>query len=204
MFERQVMRKFYQKAKMPTDIPWHRDEPDHFLRDVVRLRNRAGRALDVGCGTGSYAVYLAKQGYDVTGLDLFPRALEMGAERARREGVSVTWVEADLFAWEPAQPFDFVLDSGCLHSLVGGNLARYKRQLLSWLVPGGDYVLGHWGKKHLLDWLPIGPRRRSRGAIERLFAPELKEIQYVEQTITGIPLPFGPTVRGMAFWFTRA
>jgi SAM-dependent methyltransferase len=203
MFDRQVMGNFYRKAKTPKDLPWHRDEPDPWLVNVVEKRNEPGKALDLGCGTGSFSVYLAKQGYDVTGLDLFPRALEMGRERATREGVNVTWVQADLFTWKPQHQFDFILDSGCLHSLVGGNLERYKERLLSWLAPGGDYVLGHWGKKHALDWLPIGPRRRSREQIEKLFSPELQEIQYEQQLMTNVPRPFGPTVLVMAFWFRR-
>jgi SAM-dependent methyltransferase len=203
MFDRQVMGKFYQKARTPKDVPWHRDEPDPFLVDVIKKRSKPGRALDLGCGTGSFSVYLAKQGYDVTGLDLFPRALEMGRERAKSEGVDVNWVQADLFTWRPPQKFDFILDSGCLHSLVGGNSKRYKEQLLSWLAPGGDFVLGHWGKKHALDWLPIGPRRRSREQIEKFFSPELKGVHYEQQLMTDIPRPFGPTILGMGFWFQR-
>ena len=108
-----------------------------------------------------------------------------------------------MFTWKSPEKFDLVLDSGCLHSLVGGSLAAYKRQLLSWLAPGGDYILGHWGKKHAFDWLPIGPRRRSRHQIEKLFAPELKEVEYHQELMTGIPKPFGPTILGMGFWMKR-
>jgi SAM-dependent methyltransferase len=203
MLDRLVMNKFYSRAKTPHDIPWHRDEPDPFLVDVVRTRARPGRALDLGCGTGSFSVYLAQQGYEVTGLDLFPRALEMGQSRAQRESVDVNWVQADLFDWQPPEPFDLVLDSGCLHSLVGGNLPRYKKQLLSWLAPGGDYVLGHWGKKNALDWLPIGPRRRTRESLVHLFSPELREFRAQQVLMTDIPKPFGPTVLGLAIWFKR-
>jgi SAM-dependent methyltransferase len=203
MFDRQVMQKFYNNAKSPKDIPWHRDDPEQFLVDVIKKRGKPGRALDLGCGTGSYSVYMAKQGFDVTGLDMFSKALEMGRARAKAEGVNVKWVQSDLFSWQPPEKFDLILDSGCLHSLVGGNLNRYKVQLLSWLAPGGDYVLGHWGKKHPFDWLPIGPRRRSRAKIESLLTPELKEVHYQQDLMTGVPMPFGPTVLGMGFWFKK-
>jgi SAM-dependent methyltransferase len=204
MFDRQVMAKFYKQAAKPSDVPWHRDEPDEFLVRVLDKRAKKGRALDLGCGTGSYSVYLAKRGYEVTGLDLFPEALAMGRAHADREGVSVWWTQADLFTWRPERPFDLILDSGCLHSLVGGNLERYKQQLLSFLAPGGEVVLGHWGKKHALDWLPIGPRRRSRAQIERLLGPELEIVDYEEQLMTDVPMPFGPTVKAMGFWLRRA
>lgn len=203
MFDKMVMGKFYRNAKTPNDVPWHRDEPDSFLVDVIKKRNKPGRALDLGCGTGSYSVYLAKQGYEVTGLDMFPRALEMGKERAKKEGVEVNWEQADLFTWQPPQKFDFILDSGCLHSLVGGDLAQYKKQIVSWLAPGGEYVLGHWGKKHAFDWLPIGPRRRSREKIERLLTPDLKKTHYEQSLMTGVPKPFGPTIMGMGFVFRK-
>ena len=71
-----------------------------------------------------------------------------------------------------------------------------------WLAPGGDYVLGHWGKLHPLDWRPIGPRRRSARTIERTFAPELR-LRDTEVTDFATPLPFGPTVRGVGYWFRR-
>lgn len=203
MFDKMVMGKFYRNAKTPNDIPWHREEPESFVVEVLKKINKPGRALDIGCGTGSFSVYMAKQGFNVTGLDMFPRALEMGKERAQKENVSVNWVEADLFTWKSQQKFDLILDSGCLHALVGGSLPRYKSQLNSWLAPGGDYVLGHWGKKHALDWLPIGPRRRTHGQILKLLSPELKEIQYEQELMTGIPMPFGPTVMGLGFWFKK-
>jgi hypothetical protein len=73
---------------------------------------------------------------------------------------------------------------------------------LRWLAPDGDYVLEHWGKKHVLDWRPIGPRRRSQATIERIFAPELNLLE-TEVTDFAAPLPFGPTVRGIGYWFRR-
>jgi SAM-dependent methyltransferase len=203
MFDKMVMGKFYRNAKTAQDIPWHREEPENFVINVLKNRNNSGKALDIGCGTGSFSVYLAKLGYEVTGLDMFSRALEMGKARAEKEGVSVNWVEADLFSWRSQQKFDLILDSGCLHALVGGNLHKYKEQLLSWLTPGGDYVLGHWGKKHTFDWLPIGPRRRTHDQIVKLLSPEFREIQFEQELMTGIPMPFGPTIMGMGFWFKK-
>jgi hypothetical protein len=100
----------------------------------------------------------------------------------------------------PARPFELVFDSGCLHSLVGGSPAAYRAKLLEWLAPGGQFVLEHWGKRHALDWRPIGPRRRSQATIEKLFAPELKLLE-TEVTDFAAPLPFGPTVRGIGYRF---
>jgi SAM-dependent methyltransferase len=199
-----VMGKFYRNAAgAPERLPWHREEPSAVLSAAAQARVARGRALDVGCGAGVFSVWLAQRGFQVTGIDLFPEALAMARQRAGRCGVEVEWVCADLFDYAPEQRFGLVFDSGCLHSLVGGNLAAYKRQLLRWLEPGGDFVLEHWGKRHALDWRPIGPRRRSQATIERLFAPELK-LKQSDVTDFETPLPFGPVVRGVGYWLQRS
>jgi SAM-dependent methyltransferase len=109
---------------------------------------------------------------DVTGLDLFPEAIAMAEKRAVDEGVGVSLVYGDLFAYAPQGVFDLVFDSGCLRSLVGGSVTAYREQLLRWLAPGGDFVLEHWGTRHWLDWRPVGPRRRWQSTIQRVFAPD--------------------------------
>jgi len=202
MFIRQMQETFYKKAKSPKDLPWHRDEPDGFIVEAVEAQAKPGRALDLGCGSGVFSVWLAKKGYDVTGLDYVPRAIEMSKERAAAAGVQVNWVNTDLLSWTAPGQFDLIVDSGCLHSLIGGDVCRYKEQLLRWLVPQGDYLLGHFGKRHWLDWRPIGPKRRTREKLVQLFAPELEFVRH-EQSEMAIPLPIGPIVQGHAFWFRR-
>ena len=202
MFIRQMQETFYKKAKSPKDLPWHRDNPDGFIFEAVKARAKPGRALDLGCGSGVFSVWLAKQGYDVTGLDFVRRAIEMSKERAAAASVQVNWVNADLLSWTPPGQFDLIVDSGCLHSLIGGDVYRYREQLLRWLAPRGDYLLGHFGKRHWLDWRPIGPKRRTREKLVELFAPELEVVRH-EQSEMAIPLPIGPIVQGHAFWFRR-
>ncbi|HYK05470.1 MAG TPA: class I SAM-dependent methyltransferase [Thermoanaerobaculia bacterium] len=200
---RMVMRNFYRRAAGdPKRLPWHRDTPPDILAEAVAARNGRGRALDVGCGAGVYTTWLAEQGMEATGLDLFPEALEMARARAAAKNVNVTFVAGDLFAFVPDRPFELVFDSGCLHSLVGGNVREYKRKLLTWLAVEGDYVLGHWGKRHPLDWRPIGPKRRSQAAVEAMFAPELRLLK-ADVTDFAAPMPFGPMVRAVGYWFRR-
>ena len=198
-----VMQKFYrQAAGQPEKLPWHRDEPDALLRRAVEARAARGRALDVGCGAGVFTVWLAQSGMETVGIDLFPEAITMARARADRARVDVELVTADLFTFSAARSFDLVFDSGCLHSLVGGDTRRYREKLLQWLGWGGDYVLAHWGKRHAFDWRPIGPRRRSEEAIRTIFAPAL-ELRETESVDFEAPFPFGPVVRGVGYWFTR-
>lgn len=199
-----VMRKFYRQAAGDAKrLPWHRETPSAPLIAAAAGHGRGERALDVGCGAGVFSIWLAQQGFDVTGIDLFPEAIAMGEQRAQQHAVSVHFLAVDLFAYAPDRKFDLVFDSGCLHSLVGGDLRTYKARLLSWLAPGAEYVLEHWGKRHALDWRPIGPRRRSERTLQRLFAPELSMISAVAEDFP-TPLPFGPVVRGVGYRFRRA
>lgn len=201
---RRVMGRFYARADgRPERLPWHRETPEPILAKAVAARGGRGRALDLGCGAGFFSAWLARQGMDVTAIDLFPEAIEMARTTAAKKGVEVELVCGDLFTFAPERRFDLVLDSGCLHALVGGDVAAYKAQLLRLLAPGGTFVLGHWGKRHALDWRPIGPRRRSEATIHALFAPELvlRERDVVD---FAAPMPFGPTVRGVGYWFERA
>src|SRR5439155_2097835 len=116
---------------------------------------------------------LAKEGFDVTGIDYLPEAIAMAQAAAREQGVAARFVQSDLLSWESDGAFDLVLDSGCLHSLHPSERPAYRKRLLSWLGSAADYVLIHFGKRHPLDWRPIGPRRRRRQQIVNEFQPEL-------------------------------
>jgi cyclopropane fatty-acyl-phospholipid synthase-like methyltransferase len=198
-----VMGKFYRQADGdPTRLPWHRESPSHVLSAAVEGLGAGRRALDLGCGAGVFSVWMAERGLRVTGLDLFPEAIAMARTRAAARGVTVELVTADLADYRPAEQFDLVFDSGCLHSLVGVGVDNYKRKLLEWLQPSGEYVLEHWGKRNWFDWRPIGPRRRSQATIERLLSPELALVTS-EVDDFAAPLPFGPIVRGVGYRFRR-
>jgi len=201
MFEKIVQEMFYRKATVPEELPWHSEEPAALLVKAVSLRKAPGKALDLGCGTGVFSVYLAKQGYEVTGVDFIPKALEMAAKRAQAEKVKITWVLADLLFWKTVDQFDLILDSGCLHTVASRNMHRYKKQLLSWTTPHTDFILAHWGRRYLFDWRPVGPRRRTRQVLARFFSPKFREEAFEQEIMRGVPLPIGPKVLGQCFWF---
>ena len=198
-----VMGKFYREAAGdPARLPWHREKPSHVLASVVELLGSGKRILDVGCGAGVFSVWMAQHGHRVVGLDLFPEAIAMARARAAAENIDVEFVTRDLVDYRPAERFDLVYDSGCLHSLVGVSVHAYKHKLLECIAPNGQYVLEHWGKRNLFDWRPIGPKRRSQATIERIFAPELALITSETEDFDA-PLPFGPVVRGVGYHFRQ-
>jgi SAM-dependent methyltransferase len=84
-------------------------EANQLLVDVVAGFDR-GSALDLGCGQGRNALWLAEQGFSVTGLDLSPVAIEQARARARELGLDTTFEAVDLLTWDPAgQEWDLVV-----------------------------------------------------------------------------------------------
>jgi 2-polyprenyl-3-methyl-5-hydroxy-6-metoxy-1,4-benzoquinol methylase len=82
-------------------------EPNRFLvAEVSGLP--PGRALDVACGAGRNAVWLAERGWSVTGVDFSDVALENARQLAEERGVAVEWVDGDLRNWQPPGEYDLV------------------------------------------------------------------------------------------------
>ncbi len=101
-----------------------------------------GRALDVGCGEGADALWLARQGWEVTALDISAVALERAAGYARDAGLAVRWVHAGLVeAVLPAASFDLV--SAQYPALPRTPDAAAERALLAAVAPGGVLLLVH-------------------------------------------------------------
>lgn len=104
-----------------------------------------GTALELGCGEGADALWLAGHGWTVTAVDLSAAALEVAALHATREGLAdrVTWQQADLTTWHPTQEYDLVT-SAFLHSPFEFPREAILRRAASAVAPGGRLlVVGH-------------------------------------------------------------
>ncbi len=104
-----------------------------------------GAALDLGCGTGTNVIYMARQGRSVTGIDFVPRALALARHKAQAAGVAeqVRFLQADVTHLERLDlpRCSYALDIGCFHSLNPDSRQRYGQGLASILVPGGWFML---------------------------------------------------------------
>lgn len=107
----------------------------------------AGRALDLGCGEGADAIWLAEQGWQVTAADVSRIALQRGAEQAERAGVAdrIDWQRHNLAESFPAGSFDLV-SAQFLHSEVGLPREQVLRAAAAAVAPGGVLLIaGHSG-----------------------------------------------------------
>jgi len=133
-------RWLYRRGKTPWDTQITPPEVMEFIE-----RTPPGRALDLGCGTGTNAVTLARHGWDVTGVDFAPEAIETARRKAARAGVQAAFYVADVTELDMLQgPFDYVLDIGCLFILDQEKRQKYARNLERLTAPGGRYMLYAW------------------------------------------------------------
>jgi len=130
------------------DKPWDTGRPSSELRRLINeLAIAPCRVLEIGCGTGTTAVDLARQGYDVTAVDVAPLAIEAARGRARQEGVRVAFALADLLAplaeqafWDN-RPFPLVFDRGVYHALRRVDLDSLLRTIRDVTAKGGFYIV---------------------------------------------------------------
>ena len=122
------------------DTPWDSGLVSADLRCLTRRISSAGRkAVELGCGSGTNAVFLASSGFETTAVDVSTLAVNMAKQRAESAGVSVNFVCQDLRNWrtEPGS-FDFLFDRACYHCLRREGLgAQYLTAAASILAPGG-------------------------------------------------------------------
>jgi SAM-dependent methyltransferase len=206
--DRRIFERLYARANRAEDLPWHEPEPPALLGQALQARKLPGRALDLGCGAGTYSMWLAERGYSVTAIDFMPQAVRLAGDRARLAGLDMTVAQGDVTAdatrLAHPGPFDVILDVGCLHGLPDALRPAYKRQILSWLAPDGDYILLHFGRRGWWDLWPIGPRRISRASLGNYFGPELEECAWDPKTSRGMPLFMGRSAEIGRYWFKRS
>jgi SAM-dependent methyltransferase len=147
--------------------PWDRDDPVPELVDAVDGME-AGRALDLGCGTGAQAVFLAQRGWEVTAVDVIPRALTAARKRAAAAGVDVDFRKGDVGRLEELGIGDVALafDRGCFHGLPENARDGYARGLTAVTAPGAVLVMMAFQPP-----TPAGlPDGATREELERRFA----------------------------------
>lgn len=130
-------------ADRSRQIPFFADWPDENLAGWLDDRLlTAGRVLELGCGNGRNAVYLASRGYQVDAVDYSQEAIGWARERADSAGVPVSFQRCSVFdATIAAGAYDLVYDSGCFHHLAPHRREDYFDLVSAALKPGGSFGL---------------------------------------------------------------
>lgn len=166
-------------------LPWFSPRPYPWLRHAVEegwFRSGA-RVLDVGCGAGTNALFLARSGYRASGVDIAPGAIEAARNRAARLRLRVDFRVSDALQLPYARgTFGGLLDVGCFHTLPIRLRRAYSRELGRVLRPGGRYVVSWVGRESGQSYGP--PHRPSLEEVAATFEEEFlfRETQFENAT----------------------
>jgi SAM-dependent methyltransferase len=123
--------------------PWDGHPIAQNLQDLAEALP-AGRALDLGCGTGDSSIYLAQHGWKVTGVDYVPTALEKAHAKAAAAKTSVDFVRADVTKLSRegiGADFGLIADNGCLHNMSDGDRDAYVREVSAVAAPDARLLI---------------------------------------------------------------
>ena len=112
--------------------PWDSGVTPPEVVSFIEKNPARGRAFDVGCGTGTNSIFLARHGFTVVGVDYSSKAIATARAKSQRANIAIDFHVADVTHLDSlgvSEPFDFVLDIGCFHGIVPEGRQRYAEQL---------------------------------------------------------------------------
>lgn len=164
-------------------LPWDSGKPDVHLRGVLERHDiNAAKGLEIGCGTGTNLIWLARQGFEMSGLDIAQTAIAKAKAKVAAAGVDSRLFVRDFLRDEvPDAPYRFVYDRGVLHVFDSPDeQARFASRVAALLGPEGIWhsLLGS------TDGPPRdqGPPRRSASEIVTAVEPHFEILELTSTT----------------------
>lgn len=183
-------------------VPWDDPMPPPEIISIADVLP-PGRMLDLGCGYGRVAIYLASRGWLVDAIDFVPQAIETARRRAEDAGVSkrarfhlASAIELDFLI----PYYDLAVDIGCMHSFTEEMMRGYKSHLDRLLAPGGYYILFAHLRSEVSTADEEGPRGIPEAVVMDLFAGEYT-LERMERGVTQVE--DRPPWNSGWFWFRR-
>ncbi len=138
-----LLRAIYDLTYRFSKPGWDTGVPPDELKALVASVDTKGRALDLGCGSGTNAVYLAQHGFATVGVDFSPKAIKLAQEKAKQANAKLDLRVGDVTRRDSLgvqEPFDLVLDVGCFHGLDAAGRTRYAQHLGRLTRPGSKFL----------------------------------------------------------------
>lgn len=125
------------------------DVADQFLEAEIEDLE-PGTALDLGCGSGTNGLKLARRGWSVTGVDWAEHAIKVARQAATAQGLDAAFIVADITEWMPLREFDLVIST---YALPGGDMGRRTLQTaVASLAKGGTLIVAEWDRSMSEVW----------------------------------------------------
>ena len=135
--DKEMFEKIYEEGAV-----WTESEPPKELVNLIESEKiKPCKVLDVGCGEGFYAIYLASKGFEVTGIDISENAIKLAKENAAKQGVKIKFIPMDVAHLdEMNNKFDFVFEWAILHHIMPEQRQKYVENIKGILNKGGKYL----------------------------------------------------------------
>lgn len=117
------------------------DPSSHFTKFFETYTKPAAQVLDMGCGQGRDALFIARLGHSVTGVDISAIGIKDMCDEAEKEGLDVRGIVADVVTWQPGQHFDVILFDRTLHMLKATDQLKTLRNAIAALAPQGSILI---------------------------------------------------------------
>jgi cyclopropane fatty-acyl-phospholipid synthase-like methyltransferase len=143
MPSRQLLFKAFYRLGF---VPWDGHPLATSLKQLVEgdAALAPGTALDLGCGTGDNSIYLAKHGWQVTGVDFVAKAVDKAKAKAAANNVDITFARADVTRLSSegiGSNFGLIVDNGCLHGMSPDDRDAYVREVTAVAAPEARLLL---------------------------------------------------------------
>lgn len=173
MASRQLLFKTFYRLGF---VPWDGHPLAQSLRGLIEGDGALARgtALDLGCGTGDNSIYLAKHGWQVTGVDFVAKAVDKARAKGSANKLDIKFAQGDatrLSSEGVGTNFDLIVDNGCLHGMSPEDRDAYVREvtavaapsarlLLVEFLPGGSFGVpgidpAEVEGRFAADWMPL-------------------------------------------------
>ncbi len=164
IYDKETLERMYKER----NLPWDDGKPRGQLVDYVNESNRC-RALDVGCGTGTDAIFLAQNGFSVSVIDISEEAIKIAISKGQEAGVNIDFKVGDVLNMPfEDETFGFVNDNGCFHQLSKSSWEVFVKEIARVMRPKARYLMKCFSDKEPPN--PKLPHRLSEETIRKCFS----------------------------------
>ncbi len=182
----QKSEKFEDIYSKPNNAPWTYSQIPKELTDLIKSEviSPPGKILEIGCGEGHQAIFLAKEGFDVTAIDRSRNAIQFAKQNANEQRATVKFkVQEYHQLGSYKEKFDFIFDWRFLHEITNeAERSKYVHSISKLLKPKGVYLSISFNGDS--DFMGTGKLRKSPAGIEIYFSALADLRKLVEEHLT--------------------